>query len=106
MSIATLKTVPNIGAVTGARCLSFAMPALTSFATGAQAIAAMAFGTETIPKVNKIFGPGNLYVMLAKAFVAKQTHTLVDLPAGSVSELPEAPNATENADFIAEKSSK
>ena len=80
MSIATLKTVPNIGAVTGARCLSFATPALTSFATGAQAIAAIMMN-------------GMLLIIIA--FIT-----------GSVSELPEAPNATENADFIAEKSSK
>ena len=51
-------------------------------AGGAQAIAAMAFGTETIPKANKIFGPGNIYVMLAKELVAKWTHTLIDTPAG------------------------
>jgi histidinol dehydrogenase len=36
---------------------------------GAQAIAAMAYGTETIPKVDKVFGPGNAYVMLAKKMV-------------------------------------
>lgn len=69
-------------------------------AGGAQAIAAMAFGTETIPKVNKIFGPGNLYVMLAKAFVAKQTHTLVDLPAGP-SEVMIVADETANPTFVA-----
>ena len=37
---------------------------------GAQAIAAMAYGTETIPKVDKIFGPGNRYVTAAKQFVS------------------------------------
>lgn len=48
---------------------------------GAQAIAAMAFGTETIPKVDKIFGPGNQYVTRAKA-LAQLEGTTVDMPAG------------------------
>ena len=48
---------------------------------GAQAIAAMAYGTETIPKVNKIFGPGNQYVTKAKQLVS-QEGTAIDLPAG------------------------
>jgi len=48
---------------------------------GAQAIAAMAFGTESLPKVFKIFGPGNQYVTSAKQLVA-QTGTAIDLPAG------------------------
>ena len=50
-------------------------------AGGAQAIAAMAFGTETIPKVNKIFGPGNRYVTKAKQ-LAGAADVAVDLPAG------------------------
>lgn len=48
---------------------------------GAQAIAAMALGTETIPKVNKIFGPGNQYVTAAK-LMAEKFGVAVDLPAG------------------------
>ena len=48
---------------------------------GAQAIAAMAYGTETIEAVNKIFGPGNQYVTAAKQMVAKDT-VAIDLPAG------------------------
>lgn len=48
---------------------------------GAQAIAAMAYGTETIPKVSKIFGPGNKYVTAAKMIVSTQT-TAIDMPAG------------------------
>ena len=48
---------------------------------GAQAIAAMAFGTETVPKVNKIFGPGNQYVTAAKHLV-QQAGVAIDLPAG------------------------
>lgn len=50
-------------------------------AGGAQAIAAMAFGTETIPKAGKIFGPGNQYVTMAKALVQLEG-TAIDIPAG------------------------
>lgn len=50
---------------------------------GAQAIAAMAYGTKTIPKVDKIFGPGNRYVAAAKQFVATDVDgAAVDLQAG------------------------
>jgi histidinol dehydrogenase len=48
---------------------------------GAQAIAAMAFGTETVPRVDKIFGPGNQYVAMAKQ-IAGEFGTATDLPAG------------------------
>ncbi|UDG80988.1 Histidinol dehydrogenase [Candidatus Hartigia pinicola] len=50
---------------------------------GAQAIAAMAFGTESIPAIGKIFGPGNIYVTEAKRQVS-QSHqgTVIDMPAG------------------------
>jgi histidinol dehydrogenase len=48
---------------------------------GAQAIAAMAYGTATVPKVDKIFGPGNRYVTLAKQLVAGR-NTSIDMPAG------------------------
>jgi len=48
---------------------------------GAQAIAAMAFGTESIPKVYKIFGPGNQYVTCAKQLVQKNG-VCIDMPAG------------------------
>ena len=48
---------------------------------GAQAVAAMAFGTETLPKVDKIFGPGNPYVTLAKQLVSGR-NTAIDMPAG------------------------
>ena len=48
---------------------------------GAQAISAMAFGTESIPQVYKIFGPGNQYVTKAKELV-QQTGTAIDMPAG------------------------
>ena len=48
---------------------------------GVQAIAAMTFGTATIPKVNKIFGPGNQYVTAAKQLVQKYG-VAIDMPAG------------------------
>ncbi len=48
---------------------------------GAQAIAAMAYGTETIPGVDKIFGPGNPYVTLAKQLVSLE-NVAIDMPAG------------------------
>jgi histidinol dehydrogenase len=48
---------------------------------GAQAIAAMAFGTESVPRVDKIFGPGNQYVTLAKLLVS-QHGVAIDMPAG------------------------
>ncbi len=48
---------------------------------GAQAIAAMAYGTESVPRVNKIFGPGNQYVTKAKEMAASEG-TAVDMPAG------------------------
>jgi histidinol dehydrogenase len=47
---------------------------------GAQAIAALAYGTETVPAVDKIVGPGNLYVTAAKMAVSH--HTGIDMPAG------------------------
>ncbi|MCF6456586.1 histidinol dehydrogenase [Pseudoalteromonas sp. MMG024] len=50
---------------------------------GAGVIAAMAFGTRSVPKVNKIFGPGNSYVTMAKQLVAQQaTGVAIDMPAG------------------------
>lgn len=53
-------------------------------AGGAQAVAAMAYGTEECPKVDKIFGPGNQWVTAAKMLVQNDTHALVgiDMPAG------------------------
>lgn len=49
---------------------------------GAQAVAAMAFGTESIPKVNKIFGPGNQFVTKAKSIVQGISDVSIDMPAG------------------------
>lgn len=48
---------------------------------GAQAIAAMAYGTESVPRVDKIFGPGNQYVTAAKMLVTKEG-VAIDMPAG------------------------
>ena len=48
---------------------------------GAQAVAAMAFGTESVPRVYKIFGPGNQFVTKAKELI-QQTGTAIDMPAG------------------------
>lgn len=66
---------------------------------GAQAIAALAFGTETIAKVNKIFGPGNQYVTKAKELV-QQYGVAIDLPAGP-SEVLVIADAFSDADFVA-----
>lgn len=49
---------------------------------GAQAVAAMAYGTESVPKVDKVFGPGNRYVTQAKQLVQGNTMTAIDMPAG------------------------
>jgi histidinol dehydrogenase len=50
---------------------------------GAQAIAAMAYGTETVPKVAKIFGPGNAWVTSAKTLVSTDpAGAAIDMPAG------------------------
>lgn len=49
---------------------------------GAQAIAAMAFGTRSVPKCDKVFGPGNAYVTAAKQQVAQAGLAAIDMPAG------------------------
>jgi histidinol dehydrogenase len=49
---------------------------------GAQAIAAVAYGTETVPRVDKVFGPGNRYVTTAKTLLAGRGTLAMDLPAG------------------------
>ncbi|EMR04838.1 histidinol dehydrogenase [Cesiribacter andamanensis] len=66
---------------------------------GAQAIAAMMYGTETIPRVDKIFGPGNQYVTAAK-LVAAQKGIAIDMPAGP-SEVAILADASANPAFIA-----
>jgi len=66
---------------------------------GVQAIAAMAHGTESIPAVNKIFGPGNQYVTMAKQIVSRDT-VAIDMPAGP-SELAVVADHTANPAYIA-----
>jgi histidinol dehydrogenase len=66
---------------------------------GVQAIGAMAYGTETIPKVFKIFGPGNQYVTCAKQLINKEG-TAIDMPAGP-SEVAVYADETCNAAFVA-----
>jgi len=66
---------------------------------GAQAIAAMAYGTSSVPAVYKIFGPGNQYVTLAKKLV-QQEGVGIDMPAGP-SEVLVLADGTANPDFIA-----
>jgi histidinol dehydrogenase len=66
---------------------------------GVQAIGAMAYGTETVPKVYKIFGPGNQYVMAAKQQVSID-EVAIDMPAGP-SEVCVLADDTANAEFIA-----
>lgn len=65
---------------------------------GAQAVAAMAFGTETIPSVDKIVGPGNIFVTAAKKMVYGQVD--IDFPAGP-SEVLIVADETGNPDYIA-----
>ncbi|MGJ8732494.1 histidinol dehydrogenase [Cellulophaga fucicola] len=66
---------------------------------GIQAIAAMTFGTETIPQVYKIFGPGNQFVTVAKQ-IATKYGVAIDMPAGP-SELLVLADDTANAAFVA-----
>jgi histidinol dehydrogenase len=68
---------------------------------GAQAIAAMAYGTQSVPKVDKVFGPGNAWVTAAKMQVANDpAGAALDLPAGP-SEVLVIADATARADFVA-----
>lgn len=66
---------------------------------GVQAIGAMAYGTETVPKVYKIFGPGNQYVMAAKQQVSLHD-AAIDMPAGP-SEVCVIADDSSNAEFVA-----
>lgn len=68
-------------------------------AGGAQAIAAMTWGTETIPAVYKIFGPGNQYVTCAKQLVQREGMA-IDMPAGP-SEVCVLADRTANASYVA-----
>ena len=66
---------------------------------GIQAVAAMAYGTESVPKVYKIFGPGNQYVTAAKQLV-RLKDVAIDMPAGP-SEVAVIADASANPEFIA-----
>ena len=66
---------------------------------GAQAVAAMAYGTESVLKVDKIFGPGNRYVTLAKQLVSGR-NTSIDMPAGP-SEVMVMADESADARFVA-----
>ena len=68
-------------------------------AGGVQAIGAMAYGTESVPKVYKIFGPGNQYVMAAKQQVSLD-EVAIDMPAGP-SEVCVLADESTNAEFVA-----
>lgn len=68
---------------------------------GAQAIAAMAYGTKSVPKVYKIFGPGNQYVTAAKMLVSIDPDgALIDMPAGP-SEVLVIADSVASPDFVA-----
>ncbi|QKJ29493.1 histidinol dehydrogenase [Mucilaginibacter mali] len=69
-------------------------------AGGAQAIAAMAYGTKSISKVDKIFGPGNQFVTKAKTIIQSTTTTAIDMPAGP-SEVLVIADETANSAYIA-----
>ena len=69
-------------------------------AGGAQAVAAMAYGTASIPKVDKIFGPGNQYVTMAKTIIQSTTNTAIDMPAGP-SEVLVIADETANPKYVA-----
>ncbi len=66
---------------------------------GAQAIGAMAYGTETVPRVYKIFGPGNAYVNVAKQLVSREG-VAIDMPAGPSEVLVCADDAA-NPEYVA-----
>ena len=68
---------------------------------GAQAIAAMAYGTESVPKVSKIFGPGNAWVTCAKSLVSADAEgAAIDMPAGP-SEVLVIADASASPGFVA-----
>lgn len=97
-----LCTPPNKAGKVNAAILAAAHVAGVSHifkAGGVQAIGAMAYGTESIPKVYKIFGPGNQYVMAAKQQVSLHD-VAIDMPAGP-SEVCVIADETSNASFVA-----
>lgn len=83
-----------------AYCLTLLKIDRVYLAGGAQAIAAMAFGTESIPKVDKVFGPGNQFVTKAKSIIQSQTNVSIDMPAGP-SEVLIIADETANPAYVA-----
>lgn len=97
-----LCTPPNKAGKVNAAILAAAHVAGVSHifkAGGVQAIGAMAYGTESIPKVYKIFGPGNQYVMAAKQQVSLHD-VAIDMPAGP-SEVCVIADETSNVSYVA-----
>jgi len=97
-----LCTPPNrLGEVNAAILYTASLIGITKIykVGGAQAIAAMAYGTETVPQVYKIFGPGNQYVTKAKELIL-QDGIAIDMPAGP-SEVLIIADATSNPIFVA-----
>ncbi|MGH2624102.1 MAG: histidinol dehydrogenase, partial [Sphingobacterium sp.] len=92
----------NNGKINGfvAYCLKLLKIEKIYLVGGAQAIAAMAFGTESIPKVNKVFGPGNQFVTKAKSIIQSITDVSIDMPAGP-SEVLVIADETSTPAFIA-----
>ncbi len=73
----------------------------TCLTSAAQAIAALAFGTESVPKVDKIFGPGNAFVTEAKRRVSQRLDgAAIDMPAGP-SEVLVIADSGATPDFVA-----
>ncbi|MDR2423935.1 MAG: histidinol dehydrogenase [Prevotellaceae bacterium] len=97
-----LCTPPNIAGVNPAILFAAKHTGVDRvFAVGGiQAIGAMACGTETIPKVSKIFGPGNQYVTKAKQIAQIEYNTAIDMPAGP-SEVLIIADETCNPAFVA-----
>ncbi|WDF70218.1 histidinol dehydrogenase [Sphingobacterium oryzagri] len=83
-----------------AYCLQLLKIERIYLAGGAQAIAAMAFGTASVPKVDKIFGPGNQFVTKAKSVIQGMTNVSIDMPAGP-SEVLVIADETANPAFVA-----
>lgn len=96
-------TPPNSeGKINGyvAYCLKLLQIDKVYLVGGAQAIAAMAYGTESISKVDKIFGPGNQYVTMAKKIIQGDSQTSIDMPAGP-SEVLVLAGKEARPDFVA-----
>jgi len=89
------------GSINGAICYAAQLVGVTKIVKigGSQAIAALSIGTLSVPKVDKIFGPGNQYVMAAKLY-AQTCGVAMDMPAGP-SEVMVFADATAKPNFVA-----